>query len=89
MRLRRMGRLGIATALGQAAWSIRRQWMALPPDRRERLQALLRQSGGRPSSLSPAERQELRGIVAELNLGEVLRNSAMRASGGGFRRGRY
>jgi hypothetical protein len=89
MRLRRIGRLGVATALGQAAWTTRRRWLALAPERRERAQALLRQSGARRSSLSAAERQELLGIVRELNLGEVLRNSAMRASGSGFRRRRY
>ena len=76
-----MGRLGIAAALGQAAWAAARQWRSLPSHRRERLQVLLRRSGGRPSGLSAAERQELRGIVGELHLGDVLRESAMRASG--------
>jgi hypothetical protein len=35
--------------------------------------------------VSAAERQELRALVAELNLGDVLRDSAMRASRRGFR----
>ncbi|MDQ6818409.1 MAG: hypothetical protein M3018_13535 [Actinomycetota bacterium] len=82
MRLRRMGRLTVAATLGQAAWATRRQWRALPAEHRDRLQALLRQSAGRPSSLSPAERDELRRLVGELNLGDVLRDSAMRASRG-------
>jgi hypothetical protein len=86
MRLRRMGRMTIAASVGQAAWAVRRQWQELPADRRNRLQALLRQSTGRPSNLSAAERQELRALVGELNLGEVLRDSAMRASRGGSRR---
>jgi hypothetical protein len=80
-----MGKLTIAASLGQAAWGTRRQWRALPADRRTRLQALLRQSGGRPSNLSAGERQELRGLLAELNLGDVLRDTAMRASRRGFR----
>jgi hypothetical protein len=33
-----MRRMTIATALGQAAWTARRHWRALPPDRRTRLQ---------------------------------------------------
>jgi uncharacterized protein YbgA (DUF1722 family) len=84
MRPRRMGRLTVAAALGQAARGARRQWQALPPERRNRLQVLLRQSGGRPSNLSAAERRELQAIVAELRLGEVVRQSAMRASRRGF-----
>lgn len=81
-----MGRMTVAASLGQAAWAAGRQWRALPAERRARLQALLRQSGGRPSNLSTADREELRMLVGELNLGDVLRNSAMRASRRGFRR---
>jgi hypothetical protein len=75
----------MAVWVGQAAWATGRQWRALPAERRDRLQVLLRQSAGRPSNLSAAERQELRGLVSELNLGEVLRDSAMRASRRGVR----
>jgi hypothetical protein len=85
MRVRRLGRLTIAASLGQAAWATRRQWQALPPERRSRLQALLRQSAGGPANLSETDRQELRRLIGELNLGEVLRNSAIRASGRGRR----
>jgi hypothetical protein len=85
MRLRRMGKMAMAASVGQAAWATRRQWRALPADHRDRLQVLLRQSLGGPSSVSAAERQELRALVAELNLGDVLRDSAMRASRRGFR----
>lgn len=81
-----MGKMTMVASVGQAAWATHRQWRALPVDRRDRLQALLRQSVGRPSSLSAVEFQELRGLVAELNLGEVLRESTMRASRRGFRR---
>jgi hypothetical protein len=86
MRLRRMGKMTMVASVGQAAWATHRQWRALPADRRDRLQALLRESARRPSSLSAAQFQELRGLVAELNLGEVLRESTMRASRRGFRR---
>ena len=86
MRLRRMGRMTLAASAGQAAWATWRQWRALPAERRDRLQALVRQSAGGPSNLSAAERRELRGLVGELRLGEVLRDSAMRGSRGGFRR---
>jgi hypothetical protein len=84
MRLRRVGRLTVAASLGRAAWATRRQWQALPAERRDRLQTLLRQSAGRPSNLSPAERQELGRLIGELNLGDVLREGAMRASRRGF-----
>jgi hypothetical protein len=83
MRVRRLGRLTIAASLGQAAWETRRQWQALPPERRGRLQALLRQSAAGPSNLSAADRQELRGLIGELHLGEVLRSGAIRATGRG------
>jgi hypothetical protein len=83
--MRRLGKVTIAASLGQAAWEARRQWQALPPERRNRLQALLRQSAGGPANLSEADRQELRGLIGELHLGEVLRNSAMRAGARGRR----
>jgi hypothetical protein len=86
MRLRRMGRMTLAASVGQAAWATRRQWRALPAERRDRLAALVRQSAAGPSNLSAAERQELRGLVGELRLSEVLRDSAMRGSRRGFRR---
>jgi hypothetical protein len=84
MRVPRLGRLTIAASLGQAAWATHRQWQALPAEHRGRLQALARQSAGRPANLSETEHQELRRLIGELNLGEVLRNSAIRAT----RRGR-
>ena len=72
-----MGPLGLALTVGQAAWATRRHWQAVPAARRERLQALLRQSGGRPSNLSPAERRELSELVRELDLGNIVRQTAM------------
>jgi hypothetical protein len=79
-----MGRLTVAASLGQAVWAARRQWQALPPERRGRLQALLRQSAGGPSNLSQAERQELRELLGDLNLGDIFRDTAART----FSRGR-
>jgi hypothetical protein len=84
--MRRFGRFTVAASLGQAAWAARRRWQALPPPRRARLQELLRQSAGRPANLSAAERQEIRGLIGELNLGDVLRENAMRAARRGSRR---
>jgi hypothetical protein len=86
MRVRRIGRMTVAASVGRAAWAAGRQWRALPAAHRDRLQGLLRQSAGRPSNLSPAERDELRRLVGELNLGDVLRDSARRTSRRGFRR---
>jgi hypothetical protein len=80
-----MGRLTIVASLGQAAWATHRQWQALPAEHRSRVQALLRQSAGRPANLSGTERQELRKLIRELHLGEVLRNSVTRATRGGRR----
>ena len=85
MTVRRLGRMTIVTAVGQAAWATRRQWQALPPERRSRLQALLRQLAEGPANLSETDRQELRELIGELHLGEVLRNSAIRAGGRGRR----
>jgi hypothetical protein len=85
---KRLGRLGIATAVGQFAWAAGRQWRALPADRRDRLQALLRQSATRPASLSASERQELGQLMRELELGQLARRMATDAasSRGRFRR---
>jgi hypothetical protein len=87
---RKLGRLGAATAVGQFALSAGRQWRALPAKRRNRLQALLRQSATRPASLSAAERQELTELIRELNLGPLVRQAATDAasSRGRFRRRR-
>jgi hypothetical protein len=83
-----MGRLSMAAAVGQAALGARRQWRAMPAERRARMQTLLKRSASGPASLSAAERDELRGLVRELKLGEVARTSAARVTRRGFfRRG--
>jgi hypothetical protein len=88
VRLRKLGRLGVATTAGRFAWSAAQRWRALPPDRRDRLQDLLRKSGGRPSGLSAAERRELSALVRDLELPGLVRGAAMDATPprGRFRR---
>ena len=81
------GRLTVAVALLQGARSAHRQWQAIPVARRSRLQDLLRRSGGRPGNLSAGERRELQGLVGDLHLGHVVRETAQRATvRRGFRR---
>jgi hypothetical protein len=48
----------------------------VPAERRARLQALLRKSGGRPANLSASERREIGKIVAELNPADMMRDIA-------------
>lgn len=76
-------RAGLAAVAGQFVWSAQRRWRELPPDRRRRLQALLRKSGGRPSALSAAERQELGRLMRELELVQLFRNAATSAASEG------
>jgi hypothetical protein len=77
----RLERVAAVASIGQIAWALREQWQQLPPKRRSRLQELIRRSAGRPSNLSAAERREVRSLVAELHLGEVIRDGALRAAG--------
>jgi hypothetical protein len=82
------GRLGLAQAAGRFVWSARRQWQELPPDRRRRLQDLMRRSRGRPSALTAAERRELGALVRELELARLVRDAAASSTlGGRGRRG--
>jgi hypothetical protein len=74
--LRRIGPLGMALTVGQLAWTVRQHWHAVPADRRERLQELLRESRGRPSNLSKSQRGELRKLVRELNAPQLVRKAA-------------
>jgi len=84
--LRRLGPLGVAMTVGQTAWAARRNWQAIPPERRARLQELTRQSAGRPANLSAGERRELMSLIRELNLGDLARQTAM---SGAFPRSRF
>jgi len=71
--LRRLGPLGMAITASQAALAARDHWKLLTPAERDRLQALLRQTGGRRSNLSADEQRELGGIVRKLELGALGR----------------
>ncbi len=84
--LRRLGPLGAAMTVGQTAWAARRNWQALPPERRARLQELVRQSAGRPGNLTADERRELTSLIRDLELGQLARQAAMTAV---FPRRRY
>jgi hypothetical protein len=77
------GRLGLAQTAGRFVWSARQRWQELPPDRRRRLQELLRRSRGRPSALTAAERRELAALVRELELGRLVRDAAASSALGG------
>lgn len=78
--LRRIGPLGTALTLGQLGLLLRRHWLTIPSEQRTRLAQLLRNSKGRPSNLSRFEREELREIVRQLELGRALRDGAMSAA---------
>ena len=76
-RVLKLGPLGTALTVGQVAWAVRQHWQAIPADRRDRLQQLLRQAKGNPSRLPASERRELSELVRELNLPRLLRRGAM------------
>ena len=55
-------------ALLQGAVVVGRRWKALSAKDRERIKALLAESGGRISSLSAKQRKELRKLAGKLDL---------------------
>jgi hypothetical protein len=66
----------------QAGFVLARRWRSLPAKDRARLRRLVRDSGGRPSSLSVKQRLELRRLVRKLDLGGLGRELlALRGSG--------
>ncbi|HVS29380.1 MAG TPA: hypothetical protein VHE14_07490 [Solirubrobacteraceae bacterium] len=75
------GPLGLALTAGQAAWIARTHWQQLPAAQRIRLQTLLKDSRGRLSNLTAAERRELSKLVSDLQLGELGRDLAGSALG--------
>lgn len=76
--------------LVDAAWRARRHWNAKLSEReRERLSALIRQTRGRPNALSARERDEVRKLVAKLELAALGREiGAGMVPGGGTLRKR-
>jgi len=81
-----MGPLGAAITVGQAALVVRNHWNETPQESRARLAELVKRSGGRPSSLSEAERRELSAHVRALRLGQLGGKLAASAGGRGRRR---
>jgi hypothetical protein len=76
--------------IAEAVVATRRHWAGLDPHTRRRLRQLVMKSGGRPSNLTAAEKQELRSLVGRLNLTKLGRDLAAVASPlrGGRRRRR-
>jgi hypothetical protein len=74
-KLRKVGPLGVGLTVGQIAWTIQQHWQAIPAERRERFQELLRKSKGKPSNLSKSERRELRKLVRRLNVPQLVRKT--------------
>lgn len=66
--------------LAEAALATRRHWGKLTPAERRSLAGLVRKSRGRVSNLSLRERQQLRWIVAKLELRRLGRDIAALAT---------
>ena len=64
----------------EAALATKKHWDRLEPGTRRRVAELVRKSKGRPSNLTPAEKQELRGLVRQLHLVRLGRDLAVVAS---------
>jgi hypothetical protein len=73
-------------ALLQGVVVVGRRWKGLSAHDRERLKALLAESGGRINTLSAKQRKELRKLAGRLDLKGMVRELA--ALRGGGRRGR-
>jgi hypothetical protein len=79
--IRKIGPLGSAVIAFQLATTTRQHWQSIPSEDRARLQSLLRDSHGKPSNLSPAERRELRELVRALQLPLLVRSGALNVAG--------
>ena len=79
--IRKIGPLGSAVIALQLASTTRRHWQSIPREDRARLQTLLRNSHGKPSNLSKAERRELRKLVRALQLPRLVRSGALNVAG--------
>jgi hypothetical protein len=67
-------------AAARAAVATKRHWDKLTPVERKQLVRLVRKSRGRPSNLSLRERNQLRRLVAKLELRRLGRDIAALAS---------
>ena len=79
--VRKVGPVGSAVIAMQVASATREHWRSIPRAKRRRLQTLLRQSRGKPSNLTKAERRELRKLVRALELPRLARMSMLTATG--------
>ncbi len=86
-RLQRVRALPWA-ALAQALVVLAKRWRALSPKDRARLGRLARETKGRPSRLSRAQRAELRALIGKLKIGAMGRELFALARGGSARRRR-
>lgn len=53
--------------LVESAVLVREHWLHLTPNERKRVTLLLKKSGGRPQSLTPREREELKRLGRKLD----------------------
>lgn len=58
----------------ELAITLRKHWQRLEPKERARLTELIRKSQGRPMRLTPAERKDVRRLVAKLEPGSIARS---------------
>ncbi len=65
---RAVERVGLAFTAYQVALAVREHWLSIPAAERARASELAMRSRLRPSSLSPAERAELKRLVAAMRL---------------------
>jgi hypothetical protein len=79
--IRKVGPVGSAVIAFQVASTTRRHWQSIPSRDRARLVSLLRDSHGKPSNLSKAERRELRALVRALELPRLVRDGALHVAG--------
>jgi hypothetical protein len=79
--VRRIGPVGSAVIALQVARATREHWQTIPHADRTRLQSLIRQSRGKPTNLSKAERRELGKLVQALHLPRLVQKSVLTATG--------
>jgi hypothetical protein len=65
--LKRLGPIGMAITVAQAALVARDHWGLLSASERTRLGKLVRKSAGRPSNLTKREQDELKRLVLKLD----------------------
>ena len=69
-----------AFAVAEALTTTRRHFAGVDPTARRRAVELVRQSKGRPSNLTAAQKQELRRLVGEMDLWQLSKDLAAVAS---------